>query len=233
MLYSAFLLGLISSLHCIGMCGPIALMLPVARNNPEKKALQILTYHTGRISAYALIGLLFGLLGRAFYLAGFQQQLSLFAGIAMITLAIVPEKILARYNFSKPILKIISGIKTALGKRFRDSSFSSLFTIGFLNGLLPCGMVYAAVFGALGMSNIGAGMFYMALFGLGTIPLMSSVVYFQRLITVRIKNKIQKIIPYAIVCVGILFVLRGLALDIPYLSPSGTSLFVKARPDCH
>jgi len=233
MLYSAFLLGLISSLHCIGMCGPIALMLPVDRNNPEKKALQVLTYHLGRISAYTSIGLVFGLLGRAFYLAGFQQHLSLFAGCAMIAIAIVPERILARYNFSKPIFKFISRIKTSLGKRFRNPSFSSLYTIGLLNGLLPCGMVYAAVFGALAMSNMALGIGYMALFGLGTVPLMSSIVYFQGFISEPVKNKIQKIIPYAIGCIGILFVLRGLALDIPYVSPSDMSLFVQAKPNCH
>lgn len=233
MLYSAFFMGLISSLHCIGMCGPIALMLPVDRSNPEKKALQVLTYHFGRISAYAGIGLLFGLLGRAFYLAGFQQQLSLFAGVAMIAIAVIPERLLARYNFSKPIFRMISRIKTALGKRFRNPSFSSLFTIGLLNGLLPCGMVYAAVFGALAMSNIGLGALYMMLFGLGTIPLMSSIVYFQQLITAPVKNNIQKTIPFAIGCIGILFVLRGLALEIPYVSPSNMSLFVKTTPDCH
>ena len=233
MLYSAFFLGLISSLHCIGMCGPIALMLPVDKNNPEKKALQILTYHIGRIMAYASIGVVFGLLGRAFYLAGFQQYLSIFAGIAMIDIAIIPERILARYNFSSPIFKVISQIKTSLGKRFKNPSFSSLFTIGLLNGLLPCGMVYAAVFGTLAMSNLGHGIGYMVLFGLGTIPLMSSIVYFQGFIYAPVKNKIQKIIPYAIGCIGILFVLRGLALDIPCVSPSNMSLFVQAKPNCH
>lgn len=233
MLYSAFLLGLISSLHCIGMCGPIALMLPVARNHPEKKALQVMTYHTGRISAYSSIGLVFGLLGRAFYLAGFQQYLSIFAGIVMIAIAVIPEKVLARYNFSKPIFKIISGIKAALGKQFQNSSFPSLFTIGFLNGLLPCGMVYAAIFGALAMPGVGFGMFYMVLFGFGTVPLMSGVIYFQRYMTAPVRNKIQRIIPYGMACIGILFVLRGLALDIPYVSPSGTSLSVRAMPNCH
>lgn len=233
MLYSAMILGLLSSLHCIGMCGPIALMLPVARNNPEKKALQILTYHIGRIAAYTAIGLIFGLLGRAFYMAGIQQQLSIFAGVAIIAIALIPERTLARYNFSKPVFRAISGVKSALGKRFKNQSFSSLFTIGLLNGLLPCGMVYAAVFGALALSDIRSGMFYMALFGLGTIPLMSSVVYFQQLITAPVKNSIQKIIPYAMVCIGILFVLRGMALDIPYVSPAGTSLFVKATATCH
>ena len=104
MLYTAFIFGLISSFHCIGMCGPIAMMLPVDRNNQAKKTLQIITYHIGRLSAYATIGLLFGLLGRGFFLAGMQQKLSIFIGIAMIFTILIPEKIFAKYNFSKPFL---------------------------------------------------------------------------------------------------------------------------------
>ena len=79
MLYSAFIFGLISSLHCIGMCGPIAMMLPVDSHNQAKKVTQILTYHIGRLTAYATIGLIFGLLGRGLYLAGFQQKMSIFS----------------------------------------------------------------------------------------------------------------------------------------------------------
>ncbi|MEY4084661.1 MAG: hypothetical protein RL074_448, partial [Bacteroidota bacterium] len=91
MLYSAFIFGLISSLHCIGMCGPIAMMIPVDRANPTKKTTQIITYHLGRLSAYASIGLLFGLVGKGFFLAGIQQKLSLFIGIAMIITILTPE----------------------------------------------------------------------------------------------------------------------------------------------
>src|SRR6476619_5309862 len=120
MLYTAFLFGLISSFHCIGMCGPIALMLPVDRNNPVKKVFQIFTYHIGRLTAYATIGLLFGLLGRGFFMAGIQQRLSIFIGVIMIAIVVVPEGIFAKYNFSKPVYKLISRIKTALGSQFRE-----------------------------------------------------------------------------------------------------------------
>ena len=108
MLFSAFFLGLISSLHCVGMCGPIAMMLPVDHNNETKKAAQIITYHLGRLSAYATIGLVFGLLGRGFFLAGMQQNMSIFIGVAMILIVLIPEKVFAKYNFSKPVYKIIS-----------------------------------------------------------------------------------------------------------------------------
>jgi sulfite exporter TauE/SafE len=233
MLYSAFFFGLISSFHCIGMCGPIAMMLPVDRNNPAKKVTQIITYHLGRLSAYATIGFVFGLLGRGFFLAGIQQQLSIFIGVAMIFVILVPEKIFAKYNFSRPVFKLISKIKTTLGSQFKNKSYKSLFTIGLLNGFLPCGMVYVALFGAIAMQSESLGVLYMILFGLGTVPMMTSVVYLNSFLTIPIRNKIQKVIPYVAVCIGILFILRGLGLGIPYLSPSNMSLFVQEQPNCH
>lgn len=215
------------------MCGPIALMLPVDRNNPAKKATQILTYQMGRLTAYSSLGLLFGLLGKGLFIAGFQQQLSIIVGLLMILVAIVPEKVFARYNFSKPVYKVISTVKTNLGKQFKNKSYKSLFTIGLLNGYLPCGMVYVALFGAIAMQSLPLGTFYMFLFGLGTIPMISAVVYITNFITPKTRNTIQKAIPILTMIIGMLFIIRGLGLDIPYLSPSNMSLFVQAEANCH
>lgn len=233
MLYSAFIFGLISSLHCIGMCGPIAMMIPVDRTNPAKKVTQIITYHIGRLSAYATIGLIFGLVGKGFFLAGIQQRLSIFIGIAMIITIVTPERVLANYNFSKPVYRLISKIKSSLGKQFKNKSYQSLFTIGLLNGFLPCGMVYVALFGAIAMQSVPSGVLYMLLFGIGTIPMMSSVIFFNSIMTVRFRNKVQKVIPYVGVIIGVLFILRGLGLGIPYISPANMSLFVQDTPNCH
>jgi len=233
MLYTAFIFGLISSFHCIGMCGPIAMMLPVDRDNQAKKVSQIITYHIGRLSAYATIGLVFGLLGKGLFLAGIQQKLSIFIGIAMITIVFIPEKVFAKYNFSKPVFNLISKIKSTLGSQFKNKSYKSLFTIGLLNGFLPCGMVYVALFGAIATQSESLGVLYMILFGLGTVPMMSSVVFLNSFLTIPIRNKIQKLIPFVAVIIGILFIFRGLGLGIPYLSPSDMSLFVQSTPNCH
>ncbi|WP_116789483.1 sulfite exporter TauE/SafE family protein [Flavobacterium psychrotrophum] len=232
MLYSALILGLISSMHCIGMCGPIAMMLPVDHKNPAKKATQILTYHAGRLIAYGTLGLVFGCIGKGFYLAGLQQQLFIVAGTVMILIAMVPEKKLSKYNFSKPAYKLISNIKTSLGNQFRKKSYNALFTIGFLNGLLPCGLVYAALFGALAMQNTVYSAAYMLLYGAGTIPLMSTVVYASGMFKNPLRAQFAKVVPYAAVLIGMLFIVRGLALGIPYLSPSNVSLFGGTMADC-
>jgi uncharacterized protein len=233
MFYTAFIFGLISSFHCIGMCGPIAMMLPVDRDNQAKKVTQIMTYHIGRLTAYALIGLVFGLLGKGLFLAGIQQKLSVFIGLAMIVVVLIPEKVFARYNFSKPVFVLISKIKSTLGKQFKNKSYQSIFTIGLLNGFLPCGMVYVALFGAIAMQSESFGVLYMVLFGLGTVPMMSSVIYLHSFLTIPVRNKIQKVIPYIAVAMGVLFILRGLGLGIPYVSPSDMSLFVQSTPNCH
>jgi uncharacterized protein len=215
------------------MCGPIAMMLPVDRSNQAKKVSQIITYHIGRLTAYATIGLIFGLVGKGLFLAGIQQKLSIFIGVAMIFVILIPERTFARYNFSKPIFRFISKMKTYLGKQFKNKSYKSLFTIGLLNGFLPCGMVYVALFGAIAMQSESLGVLYMILFGLGTVPMMSSVVYLNSFLTIRVRNRIQKFIPYVSIIIGVLFILRGLGLGIPYLSPSDMSLFVQATPNCH
>jgi sulfite exporter TauE/SafE len=215
------------------MCGPIAMMLPVDRNNPSKKVTQIMTYHLGRLTAYGTIGFIFGMVGKGFFMAGIQQKLSIVLGVIMIIAIVIPEKEFARYNFSKPIFKVITAIKTKLGSQFKNKSYQSLFTIGLLNGFLPCGMVYVALFGAIAMQSASFGVLYMVLFGLGTIPLMSSVVYIHSFLTLSVRNKIQKVIPYVGILIGLLFILRGLGLGIPYVSPSNMSLFVQADADCH
>lgn len=233
MLYSAFIFGLISSFHCIGMCGPIAMMLPVDRNNEAKKVTQIITYHIGKLTAYGILGLVFGLLGKSFYLAGMQQQLSIIVGILMIVVALVPEKVFAKYNFSKPVYKIISKVKSSLGQQFKNKSYKSLFTIGLLNGFLPCGMVYVAIFGAIAMQSVSLGVLYMLLFGIGTIPMLTAVIYISNVLSFSFRGTLQKIIPVVAVVIGMLFIIRGLGLDIPYLSPSNMSLFVQSEANCH
>ncbi|MFN3753800.1 sulfite exporter TauE/SafE family protein [Flavobacterium sp.] len=233
MLYTAIIFGLVSSLHCIGMCGPIAMMLPVDRKNPTKKAFQILLYHAGRLTSYATLGLLFGLLGKGLYLAGMQQRFSIVLGVLMILIAIVPERFFAKYNFSKPIYKLISKVKSSLGNQFKRKTPDAFFTMGVFNGLLPCGLVYAALFGAIAMQNVTLGVTYMLLYGLGTIPLMSAVVYVSSVLSMPFRNKLQKMIPLITIIIGLLFVFRGMGLDIAYISPSSMNLFVQAEANCH
>ena len=232
MLYSALILGLLSSLHCIGMCGPIAMMLPVNRTNETKKAIQILLYHAGRLSAYGTLGLVFGIIGKGLYLAGLQQQLSIIAGIVMIIIVMLPEKKVNQYNLSRPVNRILFKIRNHLGIQLRNKNNKAFYMTGLLNGFLPCGLVYAALFGAIAMQNEVTGFLYMILYGAGTIPLMSAIVYMSGMMNDPLRNKLTKIIPYTAVFIGMLFIVRGLGLGIPYISPDTLSLSVMAQPNC-
>lgn len=233
MLFSAFILGLLGSFHCVGMCGPIAFMLPVDRNNNLKKGLQIGIYHFGRLLAYSIIGLVFGLIGKSLHLFGFQQQLSIVIGILMILVVLIPQKTFNKYNFSKPIYRLISRVKSALGNAMKKKSMDTFLTIGFLNGFLPCGLVYMAVFAAIAGGNALSGSLYMLFFGLGTIPLMTTAIYFSQFLKGAARQKIQKAIPVFVILIGVLFIIRGLGLGIPYLSPTPVYDMVSSNIDCH
>lgn len=233
MLFSAIILGLLGSFHCIGMCGPIAFMLPVDRTNKAKQFFQIGSYQLGRLTSYTLIGLVFGLLGKGFELFGFQQQLSIITGILMILVVLLP-KLFQNLKISKSISKIVIQLKSKLGKKLKQKRNDTFFTIGFLNGYLPCGLVYMALLGAITTHNAISGSLYMFLFGLGTVPLMTAVVFLGNFASGIFRKRIQQIIPVAVVIIGILFVLRGLGLGIPYISPdTSVSLLSNSIKGCH
>ncbi len=223
-LLTALLLGLLGSFHCLGMCGPIAFILPVDRNNKAKMSLQTLLYHLGRMTAYASIGLVFGYLGKGISLVGFQQKVSLILGIIMVVLAFVPATKVLRLKPLAGWNKFVYFVKNSLSNYLQKRSTFGFYIIGFFNGLLPCGLVYIALVGAMATGDPMLGALYMAIFGLGTVPMMSLAIFLGNFVSVKIRNKINKLIPYAVAFVGILFILRGLNLGIKYLSPSDKML---------
>ena len=232
MLFSGLIFGILGSFHCIGMCGPIAFMLPLNRKNKLKQFFQISSYHLGRLFTYSLIGLLFGLFGKGFYFFGFQQTISVIAGFLMIFIVLLPQ-IFKRFHVTNFINRVFIKVKSNLGKELIKKENDTFFTIGFLNGFLPCGLVYMAIFGALTTSNGLQGSLYMFLFGIGTVPLMTVVAYAGNFLSLNKRVKVQRIIPYAVVFIGVLFILRGLGLGIPYISPKPILNTVTINHSCH
>jgi sulfite exporter TauE/SafE len=222
------------SLHCIGMCGPIAFMLPVDRTSDFKKFSQIFIYHFGRLLAYGVIGLVFGLLGKGLYVFGMQQNLSITIGVLMILVVLIPTKTFAKYNLSRPVYKTISKVRNRLGQELKKKSPDTFLTIGFLNGFLPCGLVYMALFGAIAMGSAWQGSLYLMLFGLGTIPLMTTAIYFSGWLKGGLRQKVRKLVPVFVIVVGALFILRGLGLGIPSVSPKPViELASSSAMECH
>src|SRR5699024_2937069 len=119
----------------------------------------------------------------------------------------------------QPVFRLISKVKSALGRQLKKKTSKTFFSIGFLNGFLPCGLVYVAIFGAIASGSIAGGGLYMAAFGLGTVPLMTGAIYLGNFLGVQARQKIRQLIPVLVILIGILFILRGIGLGIPYISP--------------
>ncbi|MEJ2584640.1 MAG: sulfite exporter TauE/SafE family protein [Robiginitalea sp.] len=233
MLGSALVLGLLGSLHCIGMCGPIAFMLPLNRQSQTKQWSQLSLYHLGRLLAYGLIGLVFGLIGKGLYLFGFQQKLSIALGLLMILLVLIPGKTFRKWRLARPVYRIMGKLQSALGAKLKEGNPDAFLSIGFLNGFLPCGLVYMALVGAMAMASAPLGSLYMMVFGLGTVPLMSGAALMRRFVRGRWLPMIRKWIPVFVVLIGILFILRGMGLGIPYVSPPAPKDQISNTVDCH
>ena len=218
-LISAFVLGIMGSFHCAGMCGPIAIALPLHGNSVGGKIFGGSLYNLGRTITYGIMGALFGLLGQGVAMIGFQQKISVIMGSLMIISVLFPALFKNQYSMNKSWFSLVGKLKSSIGQMFSIRSYPSLFFIGMLNGLLPCGLVYMAIAGAIGTGSISMGTLYMILFGLGTIPMLMGISLAGNLLSLAVRKRINKLIPLMVVVVGIFFILRGLSLGIPYLSP--------------
>jgi sulfite exporter TauE/SafE len=232
--WTAFLIGLLGSMHCVGMCGPIALALPLGRFGGTARIVGNLLYQFGRVITYALLGSVIGLLVEGLSLAGFQQYLSIVAGVLMLVMAFWPgfERNLEKWTSETSFMQVIrKNIRSA----FQRKSFWNLLLIGILNGLLPCGLVYAGLFGALAMNTRMESTLFMVMFGLGTIPAMATIAFLGGSIGQKWRRKFRRTVPIVLGILGILFILRGAGLGIPYLSPPDQALIIQeeAGEHCH
>lgn len=213
--WSAFVIGLLGSLHCAGMCGPLALALPPSGNTRIAFGMGRLAYNSGRILTYCLLGAFFGAIGLTLALAGFQRWASIVAGTAILIGLIASS----RFAIQAPISKAVILLRTVFGKMLRRRTLGSFFLLGVLNGFLPCGLVYAACSGAIAKGSALAGVGYMLAFGLGTVPMMLSIGLAGRIFRRGFGFRLERAIPATLAVVGVLLILRGMSLGIPYISP--------------
>jgi sulfite exporter TauE/SafE len=218
LIIAAFTIGLLGSFHCVGMCGPLALSLPLNSDSFWSKFSGALLYNIGRIVTYATFGLVFGTIGKSVSFFGYQQWLSIAMGIFIIFFVVVPKRF-SSFNNNNIVIKFLENLRTALAKLFTKDNHFSLFSIGLLNGLLPCGLVYMAAAGAIATGDILKSVVFMSFFGLGTLPIMWSVAFFGNYIGISIRQKIRTVYPYLMTIMACLLILRGMGLGIPYVSP--------------
>lgn len=233
-IFTSFFVGLFGSLHCIGMCGPIAIALPVPNSGNLSFIAGRLLYNLGRVVTYSFLGAVFGLLGSRLVISGFQQSVSIALGIAIIVVVLIPPKYKAKISQHSIVQKLSAPLKSGISDLFKRGTFAAMFLIGILNGFLPCALVYVALAGAIASGDAISGSAVMILFGLGTIPAMFAATLFGKFINLNIRRKITKAIPVLAIVLGLLFIARGLALGIPYISPKISAQVVdESNLDCH
>lgn len=218
-LWTAFVIGLVGSLHCVGMCGPIVAALPVDERSRLSLIGGRLLYNLGRVVTYTLLGVVFGLVGRGFFMGGYQQIVSIVLGALIIIAVLIPGRLSQQVISLLGLDRAYSLLSRGWSKLFKNSSKRSLFAIGVLNGFLPCGFVYVGVAGAVSTGGIVEGAAYMALFGLGTIPILFILGLAGNFLGTRVKRSFARAVPVFAIVLGLLFVARGLNLGIPYISP--------------
>ena len=216
----AFFIGLFGSIHCIGMCGPLAFAIPIAENKWWLVVGDKILYNIGRIATYSFLGLLIGFLGKQLCVYGLQQGISLLSGL-LIILAGLTRLFKMRFANNRVLSTIMLPVNKLLGYALRHHS--GHFIIGLINGLLPCGFVYLALAGAINTPSPVSAATFMFWFGTGTFPLMLIATIGSGFIGPMVRRRINRVIPYVMVCLGFWFILRGLNLDIPYLSPAKQS----------
>ncbi len=215
-IWGGFVLGFLGSMHCVGMCGPIVFALPKKEGNRLAYFWGGSCYNLGRAITYMLIGMIFGLLGQGFSMVGIHRWIGIGAGLFMIAAGIFP-KFYTLFSFENNTF--VRWIQKKIGRLFRFKSYTALFTIGLLNGALPCGMVYAAIAAALALGNVIESGLFMLLFGLGTFPIMLLIFTTGSMVGMEFRKKMTKFASYILILLGVLFVLRGLGLGIPFISP--------------
>lgn len=226
-------LGFLGSFHCVGMCGPIALALPIGKWQASDKVMGILLYNLGRVLTYGLMGLLFGAIGQSFSMIGLQQLVSVTLGACIMVLVLMPGNAAAKLDAITQRIPYMPAVKRNISVLFQQKTFTSLGLIGMLNGLLPCGFVYMALAGAIATATSISGGIFMMLFGIGTIPAMFLVAFSSQLFSVNVRSKIRKAVPVFMFFIGAILIVRGMNLGIPYMSPKFNATGQMAKSCCH
>lgn len=196
------------------MCGPLAIAVPVVGEGRRARLVSRLLYNAGRVATYVLLGFAAGAVGRSFIWAGLQRWVSVLSGVAIIMGLLVS----LRWNADGIIAAGVARLKGRFASALRRRGHGATLTLGLLNGLLPCGLVYVAMTAAVGTGHATTGAIYLLVFGLGTLPMMLGLgLYFTGL---NLRNRWRHLVPFSVAAVGVLLILRGSGLGIPLISPS-------------
>ncbi|WAC14074.1 sulfite exporter TauE/SafE family protein [Dyadobacter pollutisoli] len=224
--YLAFTMGLISSLHCVGMCGPIALALPVHKGSRLKQFSGLLLYNSGRALSYSSLGLLVGGIGASIGWLGYLRYLSVFAGLLMLAYVFWPSRLDSYFHPPVFWARFVHFLKQQMAATLQSRSAAGWLMLGIFNGLIPCGMVYMALMSSIATGSMAGSATYMMIFGLGTFPAMISIGIAKQKFTPGLRSRIRRFTPVMLAVAGIWLVMRGVLTDLPVNGESRTGITV-------
>ncbi|WP_158561178.1 sulfite exporter TauE/SafE family protein [Emticicia sp. C21] len=212
MLYSALILGLAGSLHCMGMCGPISMLLPGDKSKRGRYIVGRLIYNLGRIVTYSILGLLIGLLGEQIVLFTSQKVLFIIVGTLILLAFVLPKSWLKSLDVLPYASRLNNFIKSSLSVFYKKHTLFAQLVFGILNGILPCGLVYAALSGAFLMSEVWESALFMILFGLGTLPMMLGFAFLGNSLRKWISFKPKAVYTFSYIILAIWLIFKGVNL---------------------
>jgi sulfite exporter TauE/SafE len=216
-------MGLLSSFHCIGMCGPIALALPVQKGNRWQQFGGVFIYNAGRALSYAALGAVVGIFGNAVAVMGHLKIVSILAGTGMLAYVFLPKVFGAGLVAPGFLQRPVTHLKKEMATLLRSRSLAGWFLLGTLNGMLPCGLVYLALMSSVATGTSSGGAIFMFVFGMGTLPAMMAVGFFKNWITPAIRTKFHQITPVFIAFAGIWLLYRSTLIETPVTHEQGAN----------
>lgn len=214
-----FAFGLVMSAgHCLGMCGPLVGVVSAAsgsrKDRPGAFAAATATYHLGRVTSYAVLGLIVGSVGGVVLdhatTVVWQSVLSFLAAAALlwIGLSLLDVAPLARFSWAGALSRALT---RWMGGLSGPRSYARRFGLGLANGFLPCGPVYTVAVAALAAGGPGRGALAMATYGAGTVPLLVFVSLGATFVGVQLRAHLHRAAAVLALVMGVQLVLRGLA----------------------
>jgi uncharacterized protein len=203
-MWTAIVLGLAGSLHCAGMCSPLA--MAVTAHKPFM--LQKVIYNTGRVLTYGVMGALAATFGSLFSLTAYQGVLSFAMGTVFLLMGVGAVTGVNIPVFTGAVNKLTNKLKQLFGYWLQKKQISAVFVMGALNGLLPCGLTYLALTYCFILPATVDGFIFMLLFGLGTWPVMIGFSWLLGLGFKSLTQYYQRIAMISFILVGVWLMAR-------------------------
>lgn len=218
---TALVIGFAGSLHCIGMCSPLAMAVTSMNASAFRSRL---IYNSGRVLTYGLMGAAVAGAGFLLPFDKFQNMISISLGIAMLAVGFGSLKSIRIPGLTQLMQRFITLLKGLFARHLKRKNMGTMALLGALNGLLPCGLTIVALTWCLTLQGPLDGFYFMLIFGAGTLPAMLGLTSAIPMIIKKYHWNLQKITSTMIILSGVVLIARVFIIHLPHTSPGAHSL---------